>query len=96
MDYSSYFTAALARLRDSGRHRLFADLERITRSRRCAGLPENATRRAGSVRPPFSLKSGRSARSRSFERTTSLRNLINRIRMWRYSPTTFGCWPMPR
>jgi 5-aminolevulinate synthase len=29
MDYSSYFTAALARLRDERRYRVFADLERI-------------------------------------------------------------------
>jgi 5-aminolevulinate synthase len=29
MDYNSYFTAALARLRDPGRYRVFADLERI-------------------------------------------------------------------
>ena len=29
MDYNSYFTAALARLRDERRYRVFADLERI-------------------------------------------------------------------
>ena len=29
MDYRSYFTAALARLRDERRYRVFADLERI-------------------------------------------------------------------
>ena len=29
MDYRNYFTAALARLRDERRYRVFADLERI-------------------------------------------------------------------
>ena len=29
MDYTGYFTAALARLRDERRYRVFADLERM-------------------------------------------------------------------